>query len=340
MTDRLVSPQSNREENLFETTLRHQRMTEFIGQPKVKEKIKISVEAARRRGEALDHVLLSGPPGLGKTTLAAIIARELEVNFKSTSGPVLERKDQLAAILTELRPRDVLFIDEIHRLIRVVEECLYPAMEDYRIDVLLGEGPHAKTVVIPLKPFTLIGATTRSGMLTSPLRDRFGINARFDFYDEEDVARVIERSARILGVEIEPEGIREIARRARRTPRVANRLLKLVRDYAEIKADGRVTTEVAQGALALWEVDENGLDAMDRAILENLVHKFGGGPVGLKTLAVAVSEDPDTIEDVYEPFLIRIGFLNRTPSGRVATERGFRYLGVQPSSPKSGELLF
>ncbi len=213
-------------------------------------------------------------------------------------------------------------------------------MEDYRIDVLLGEGPHAKTVVIPLKPFTLIGATTRSGMLTSPLRDRFGINARFDFYGEEDVARVIERSAKILGVEIEPDGVREIARRARRTPRVANRLLKLVRDYAEIKADGRITTEVAQGALALWEVDENGLDAMDRAILDNLVHKFGGGPVGLKTLAVAVSEDPDTIEDVYEPFLIQIGFINRTPSGRVATERGFRYLGVQPSAPKSGELLF
>lgn len=339
MTERLVSPQSNREENLFETTLRPQRMGEFIGQTKVKDKIRISVEAARRRGEALDHVLLSGPPGLGKTTLAAIIARELEVNFKSTSGPVLERKDQLAAILTELRPRDVLFIDEIHRLNRVVEECLYPAMEDYRIDVLLGEGPHAKTVVIPLKPFTLIGATTRSGMLTSPLRDRFGINARFDFYGEEDIARVIDRSAKILGVEIEPEGTREIARRARRTPRVANRLLKLVRDYAEIKADGRITTEVAQGALALWEVDENGLDAMDRAILENLVHKFGGGPVGLKTLAVAVSEDPDTIEDVYEPFLIQIGFINRTPSGRVVTERGFRYLGVHPSS-RSGDLLF
>jgi len=336
--DRLVhAPLGTNEEDL---PLRPQALGDFIGQESLREKLTIYIAAARLRGEPLDHILFHGPPGLGKTTLAGIIAREMGGELRITTGPALERSGDLAAILSNLQSRDVLFIDEIHRLNRVVEECLYPAMEDYRIDVLLGEGPHAKTVVIPLKPFTLIGATTRSGMLTSPLRDRFGINARFDFYCEEDVARVIERSAKILGVEIEPAGTREIARRARRTPRVANRLLKLVRDYAEIKADGRITTEVAQGALALWEVDENGLDAMDRAILENLVHKFGGGPVGLKTLAVAVSEDPDTIEDVYEPFLIQIGFINRTPSGRVVTERGFRYLGVQPSSSKSGELLF
>jgi Holliday junction DNA helicase RuvB len=276
---------------------------------------------------------------LGKTTLAHIVANELGVSLKVTSGPILERKDDLAAILTDLEQRDVLFIDEIHRLNRVVEECLYPAMEDFRIDVLIGEGPHAKSIALDLKPFTLIGATTRSGMLTSPLRDRFGIISRLDFYKDEDIQTIILRSAGILGVPVEPEGAGEIARRARKTPRVANRLLKLVRDYAEVRADGVVTRDVAKKALALWEVDEHGLDAMDRQILDAIVHKFGGGPVGLKTIAVAVSEDPETIEDVYEPFLIQTGFLNRTPSGRVVTERGFRYLGLKPKD-SSQDTLF
>ena len=339
MTDRLVTPQSSKEDTLFENTLRPQRITDFVGQQKVKDKILISVEAARRRGDALDHVLLSGPPGLGKTTLAHIIANELGVSLKVTSGPILERKDDLAAILTDLEQRDVLFIDEIHRLNRVVEECLYPAMEDFRIDVLIGEGPHAKSIALDLKPFTLIGATTRSGMLTSPLRDRFGIISRLDFYKDEDIQTIILRSAGILGVSVEPEGAGEIARRARKTPRVANRLLKLVRDYAEVRADGVITRDVAKKALALWEVDEHGLDAMDRQILDAIVHKFSGGPVGLKTIAVAVSEDPETIEDVYEPFLIQTGFLNRTPSGRVVTERGFRYLGLKPKD-SSQDTLF
>lgn len=340
MSDRLVSPQSTNEESLFETSLRPQHIDEFVGQEKVKDKILISVEAARRRGEALDHVLLSGPPGLGKTTLAHIIANELGVNIKVTSGPVLERKDDLAAILTDLSERDVLFVDEIHRLSRVVEECLYPAMEDFRIDVLIGEGPHAKSVSLNLPHFTLIGATTRSGMLTSPLRDRFGLNARLNFYNNSEIGQVIQRSARILKVEIDEAGADEIARRARKTPRVANRLLKLVRDYAEVKADGRINHEIATRALALWEVDEQGLDAMDRDILKCIVFKFGGGPVGLKTIAVAVSEDPDTIEDVYEPFLIQIGFLNRTPSGRIVTEHGFKYLGAKPKPDSEQQKLF
>lgn len=339
MSERLIAPTADGEESMFERTLRPQKIGDFIGQQKVKDKILISVEAAKQRGEALDHVLLSGPPGLGKTTLAHIIANELGVNIKVTSGPVLERKDDLAAILTDLGESDVLFIDEIHRLSRVVEECLYPAMEDYRIDVLIGEGPHAKSVALNLPHFTLVGATTRSGMLTSPLRDRFGLNARFNFYDEKEIAEVILRSAEILRVEIEQEGAVEIAHRARRTPRVANRLLKLVRDYAEVKADGRITRDVAQAALALWEVDRHGLDAMDREILKAIAIKFGGGPVGLKTIAVAVSEDAETIEDVYEPFLIQIGFLNRTPGGRVVTPRGFEYLGVKPRDSEETRLF-
>ena len=302
---------------------------------KVKNKILISVQAARKRAESLDHVLLSGPPGLGKTTLSHIIANEMGVHIKVTSGPVLEKKADLSAILTDIGDGGVLFIDEIHRMSRIVEECLYPAMEDFRIDVMIGEGPHAKSISLDLPRFTLIGATTRAGMLTSPLRDRFGIQSRLEFYDEEDIYKVVMRSANILKVNIDKSGAKEIAKRARRTPRIANRLLKLVRDYAEVKSDGNITLELTRAALELWEVDEFGLDSMDREILSTLIHKFNGRPVGLKTLAVAVSEDAETLEDVYEPFLIRIGLLNRTPAGRVVTERGFKYLGVDSSASSS-----
>jgi len=318
-------PASGDEE--FDRTLRPSSLDDFFGQEKNKAKLAIALEAAKKRGKPLDHLLFCGPPGLGKTTLANIVAQELGVNIQTTSGPVLEQKDDLAALLTQLEEGDIFFVDEVHRLRRVVEECLYPAMEDFRIEVMIGSGPHAKCLSIDLRPFTLIGATTRMGLMTTPLRDRFGIELRLDFYTDEELRTIVLRSAGILGIGIEEEGAWEIARRSRRTPRIANRLLRRVQDYAEVRGGGTITKEVADAALHLHEVDETGLEAMDRLILRTIIEKFGGGPVGLKTIAVAVGEDEGTIEDAYEPFLIQSGFLTRTPSGRVATDNAYRHLG-------------
>ncbi len=328
MDDRLVDAAREAEELQYEAGLRPRSLDEYIGQDRVRENLSVSIAAARQRREALDHVLLYGPPGLGKTTLALVIGNELGVAVRATAGPVLEKPGDLAAILTNLQEREVLFIDEIHRMAPAIEEILYPALEDFELDIVIGQGPGARSVKVPLQPFTLVGATTRTGLLTSPLRSRFGIVHRLDFYGEADMREIVERSARILGVPIEREASMEIARRCRGTPRIANRLLRRVRDYAQVRAEGRITCEVAHRALALLEVDEHGFDEVDRRLLRAIIDKFGGGPVGLNTLAAAISEEKDAIEDIYEPFLMQIGFLDRTPRGRVATPRAYAFFGL------------
>ncbi len=340
MTERLVSLKRTDEDVSLDTSLRPRRFTEYVGQRKVITQLEIAVQAARGRQEAMDHMLTYGPSGLGKTTLAYVVAAELAVNIKTTAGPLIEKSGDLVALLTNLEDRDVLFIDEIHRLHPAIEEVLYPAMEDYKLDIIIGQGPSAKSVKIPVAPFTLVGATTRAGLLTAPLRARFGIVHRLDFYDVGDLAAVIRRSASILGVEIEDAAADAIACRSRGTPRIANRLLRRVRDFAQVKADGSITTSVAGDAFTLLEVDENGFDEMDRSILLTVIEKFSGGPVGLGTIAAVVGEEPDTIEDIYEPYLIQIGFLKRTPRGRVATDRAYRHFGVSPAEQEPQKRLF
>ncbi|MFQ5658254.1 MAG: Holliday junction branch migration DNA helicase RuvB [Candidatus Methylomirabilales bacterium] len=339
MTERIVTRGPLEEDQQWEPTLRPKLWEEYIGQEKVKENLRVYIEAARARREPLDHVLFHGPPGLGKTTLAYLISKELQVSIRATSGPVLERPGDVAAILTNLEDRDVLFIDEIHRMNRVVEEVLYPAMEEFQLDLVIGQGPHARTIKLDLPRFTLVGATTRAGLLTSPLRSRFGVVHRLDYYGEEEIYKIVLRSARVLGVEISPEGAWELASRSRGTPRVANRILRRVRDFAQVLGDGVITQGLARMALERLEVDELGLDDMDRRILQTLIGKFDGGPVGLETLAVAVGEEKDTIEDIYEPFLIQAGFLARTPRGRTATRLAFDHLGVTPRDQRQGELM-
>ena len=326
--ERLVTANRVDDDAQYESGLRPRTLDEYIGQDKIRENLHVSIEAAKKRGEALDHVLLYGPPGLGKTTLAHVIANELGVAMRPTAGPVIERPGDLAALVSNLQARDVLFIDEVHRMSPTIEETLYPAMEDYHLDIVIGEGPGARAIKLAVEPFTLIGATTRTGLLTSPLRARFGIVLRLDYYTEQDILEIVLRSARILGVEIERDAAGELAGRSRGTPRVANRLLRRVRDYAQVRADGRITKDVADRALQMLEVDRHGFDEIDRRLLLTIIEKFSGGPVGVGSLAAALSEERDAIEDIYEPFLIQIGFLERTPRGRVATRRAYEFFGL------------
>jgi Holliday junction DNA helicase RuvB len=328
MNDRLVTAARVDEDAQYEAGLRPRRLDEYIGQDRIRENLHVAITAAKQRGEPLDHVLLHGPPGLGKTTLAHVIANEMGVQVKATSGPAIEKPGDLVGIVTDLKASEVLFIDEIHRMSPVIEEILYPALEDYEVDIVIGQGPGARTVKVPVERFTLIGATTRTGLLTSPLRSRFGISHRLEFYTPTDLEEIVRRSAKILGVPIDGPAAAEIARRARGTPRIANRLLRRVRDYAQVRASGTITLEVAHAGLKLLEVDEHGFDDVDRKLLRTIIDKFGGGPVGLGTIAAAISEEKDAIEDIYEPFLIQIGFLDRTPRGRVATPLAYGYFGL------------
>jgi Holliday junction DNA helicase RuvB len=334
--ERLVTPSRVDDDAQYEAGLRPRRLDDYIGQDRVREQLEVSIAAAKQREEALDHVLLYGPPGLGKTTLAYVIANELGVSARTTSGPVIEKPGDLAGILSNLQQREVLFIDEIHRLAPHIEEILYPAMEDFELDIVIGQGPGARSVKLPIDRLTLVGATTRAGLLTSPLRARFGITHRLDFYNDADIEEIVRRSARILDVELVGDAAAQIARRSRGTPRIVNRLLRRVRDYAQVRADGRITPEVALAAMKLLEVDEHGLDEVDRRLLLTIMEKFGGGPVGLSSLAAATSEEQDAIEDIHEPFLIQIGFLERTPRGRLATARAYQYFG----RPAPGRSLF
>ncbi len=340
MSERLITASGSAEDEAVDRAIRPRTLAEYVGQPAVREQMDIFIGAAKKRGEALDHVLIFGPPGLGKTTLAHIIAHELGVNLRQTSGPVLERPGDLAALLTNLEPRDVLFVDEIHRLSAVVEEVLYPALEDYKLDIMIGEGPAARSIKLDLPPFTLVGATTRAGLLTSPLRDRFGIVQRLEFYSEADLASIVTRSARILNLKVEAEGAREIASRSRGTPRIANRLLRRVRDYAEVKADGRISAETARKAMDLLDVDVHGFDMLDRKLLMAVIEKFDGGPVGVDSIAAAIGEERGTIEDVLEPYLIQQGFLMRTARGRVATKTAYQHFGLTPPRRDPSQDMF
>ena len=340
MSERLITASGSAEDEAVDRAIRPRTLADYVGQPAVREQMEIFIGAAKKRGEALDHVLIFGPPGLGKTTLAHIIAQELGVNLRQTSGPVLERPGDLAALLTNLEPRDVLFVDEIHRLSAVVEEVLYPALEDYKLDIMIGEGPAARSIKLDLPPFTLVGATTRAGLLTSPLRDRFGIVQRLEFYSEADLASIVTRSARILNLKVDAEGAREIASRSRGTPRIANRLLRRVRDYAEVKADGRISADTARKAMDLLDVDVHGFDMLDRKLLMAVIEKFDGGPVGVDSIAAAIGEERGTIEDVLEPYLIQQGFLMRTARGRVATKTAYQHFGLTPPRRDPAQDMF